>query len=95
MVSVPLEADLANPDAPVGFRSGVVDLLYRDPQRDEWVVADYKTDAVAGDEELDGRASVYRPQVETYARILRDALDLDEEPHTELWFLVADKIIRL
>jgi ATP-dependent helicase/nuclease subunit A len=75
--------------------SGIVDLVYRDPDDGRVVVADYKTDVVDGDEALEDRSAVYQPQVETYAKILRDALDLEEEPHVELWFLAADRIVRL
>jgi ATP-dependent helicase/nuclease subunit A len=82
-------------DGPSAVVSGIVDLVYRDPDDARLVVADYKTDSVDGGAALDLRARVYAPQVATYARILRDALGLDEEPHTELWFLAADRILRL
>jgi len=75
--------------------SGIVDLVYRDPDDGRMVVADYKTDAFDGEELLEERARGYEPQVRTYAKILRAALDLEEEPHTELWFLAADRIVRL
>jgi ATP-dependent helicase/nuclease subunit A len=81
--------------APGTVVSGIVDLVYRDPDDGRLVVADYKTDAVDGDIGLEERARVYEPQVRTYARILCDALELEEEPHTELWFLAADRIVRL
>jgi ATP-dependent helicase/nuclease subunit A len=86
---------LGDETGPGAAISGIVDLVYRDPDDGRVVVADYKTDAVDGDDEIDDRAQVYEPQVRTYARILRDALDLKEEPHTELWFLAADRIVRL
>jgi ATP-dependent exoDNAse (exonuclease V) beta subunit len=75
--------------------SGAVDLLYTDPSDGRLVVADYKTDAVETDTEIDERCERYRPQLETYARALRLALDLEEEPHLELWFLRPDRIVRL
>ena len=75
--------------------SGIVDLVYRDLDDGGLVVADYKTDALDDEDALDERARVYEPQVAAYAKILREALDLDEEPHTELWFLAADRIVRL
>ncbi|MCW8985560.1 MAG: PD-(D/E)XK nuclease family protein, partial [Thermoanaerobaculales bacterium] len=81
--------------APATVVSGIVDLAYRDPDDGRLVVADYKTDAVDGEDELEERARVYEPQVRAYAKILRDALDLEEDPHTELWFLAADRIVRL
>jgi ATP-dependent exoDNAse (exonuclease V) beta subunit len=75
--------------------SGIVDLLYRDPEDGRLVVADYKTDRVQDDETLAERARVYEPQVRIYARALQKALGLDHEPHNELWFLDADRIVRL
>ena len=75
--------------------SGIIDLVYRDPEDGCLVVVDYKTDAVDGEKEIEERSQVYEPQVRAYAKILRDALDLDEEPRTELWFLAADRIVRL
>jgi ATP-dependent helicase/nuclease subunit A len=91
-------AVIAEPDSdggPVGAVTGFIDLVYRDPEDDRLVVADYKTDRVEGDEELAKRADIYRPQLETYARALRGALALDYEPRCELWFLRADEIVRL
>ena len=81
--------------APGAVVSGIVDLLYRDPDDGRLVVADYKTDRVPDDDALAERTRVYEPQVRIYARALQEALDLDHEPHTELWFLAADTIVRL
>ncbi len=81
--------------APGAVVSGSVDLLYRDPDDGRLVVADYKTDRLEGEEALAARSSVYEPQVRIYANALRQALALDHEPHVELWFLAADRIIRL
>ena len=81
--------------APGAVVSGIVDLVYRDPDDSRLVVADYKTDALDDEAALEERIRVYEPQVRTYAKILSDALDLDEEPHVELWFLAADRIVRL
>jgi ATP-dependent exoDNAse (exonuclease V) beta subunit len=75
--------------------SGIVDLVYRDPGDGRLVVADYKTDTLDDEASIEERSRIYEPQVATYARILRDALELEEEPHTELWFLAADRIVRL
>jgi ATP-dependent exoDNAse (exonuclease V) beta subunit len=79
---------------PTGAVTGFVDLVYRDPDDGRLVVADYKTDAIEGEEALSERARIYEPQVRTYARALNKALDLDAEPHVELWFLAADRIVR-
>jgi len=81
--------------APGTVISGIVDLVYRDPEDGQIVIGDYKTDAVATDDQIDERVRVYEPQVRTYARALREALELASEPHVELWFLAADRIVRL
>ncbi len=91
-------AIIAPPDpdrGPVGAVTGFVDLVYRDPDDGRVVVADYKTDSLEGEEAITERTGVYEPQVRTYARALREALNLDHEPHVELWFLAADRIVRL
>ncbi|HUO85770.1 MAG TPA: UvrD-helicase domain-containing protein, partial [Thermoanaerobaculia bacterium] len=80
------------PTAPVGFVSGAIDLVYRDPADDGWVVADYKTDRV-GDDEVDARAAVYAPQGALYARAVQEALGLPRPPRIELWFLRPDRIV--
>lgn len=74
--------------------SGAVDLVYGDPDDGRLVVADYKTDRVEGDD-ITRRVEKYRPQLEIYADALEEALDLDHRPHTELWFLHPDRIVRL
>jgi ATP-dependent exoDNAse (exonuclease V) beta subunit len=79
---------------PVGFVSGSIDLLYLD-EDDRPVVADYKTDAVAGDDELAARAAAYAPQGEVYARAVADALGLAELPRFELWFLDAGRVVEV
>ncbi len=77
--------------SPVGVVAGTIDLLYRDPGTGRLVVADYKTDDVAP-EEIETRAAAYAPQGALYVRALREALDLDEEPRFELWFLRAGDV---
>ncbi|HWM91801.1 MAG TPA: UvrD-helicase domain-containing protein [Thermoanaerobaculia bacterium] len=76
----------------VGVVSGTIDLLYRDPATGRLVVADYKTD---DPEVLEDRIAVYAPQGATYARALREALDLEEPPRFELWFLQADRVVEV
>jgi ATP-dependent helicase/nuclease subunit A len=78
----------ASDDAPVGFVSGAIDLLYRD-EDGSFVVADYKTDAVQGDAALRERAAHYAPQGAVYTRALQLALGLAAPPRFELWFLQA------
>jgi ATP-dependent exoDNAse (exonuclease V) beta subunit len=66
--------------------SGSIDLVYRDPDG-RLVVADYKSDALAGEEAIDERAAHHAPQVKAYARALARALPGEREPRAELWFL--------
>lgn len=72
--------------------TGVVDLVYREPETGRLVIADYKTDRVEGDAALRERARRYAPQGAVYQRALRDGLGLDYTPRFELWFLHAGKI---
>lgn len=78
--------------APVGFISGAIDLLYRDPATGRLVIADYKTDEVETEEDLAARARVYAPQGATYVRAMQEALGLGEPPRFELWFLRAGRV---
>jgi ATP-dependent helicase/nuclease subunit A len=80
-------------DPVVGALVGTADLVYRDGS--DFVVADYKTDAISSERQLDASLERYRPQLERYAGALRSALGLDQLPATELWFLAADRIVRL
>jgi len=83
----------AGDDGPVGFVSGAVDLLYRDPEDGSLVIADYKTDEVASDEEILRRAQIYVPQGRLYARAVQEALELAAPPRFELWFLRAGRVV--
>jgi ATP-dependent exoDNAse (exonuclease V) beta subunit len=76
---------------PVGFVAGAIDLLYRDPESGEWVVADYKTDDVTG-AALEARALSYRAQGAVYTRAVATALGLASPPRFELWFLSAGEV---
>lgn len=86
-----------NPDQDDGTSviTGSVDLVYRDPDDGRLVIADYKTDAVETETEIAKRVERYRPQLEIYANALEQALHLEAEPHRELWFLHADRVVRL
>jgi ATP-dependent helicase/nuclease subunit A len=79
------------PDDPVGFVAGAIDLVYRDPATGELVVADYKTDDVAGGA-LAERAAKYAAQGAVYTRALERALGLAARPRFELWFLRAGEV---
>ena len=80
--------------SPVGVVTGAIDLLYRDPEDDGIVVADYKTDEVVTEEEIAARAAVYAPQGAVYARAVQEALDLDEAPRFEVWFLRVGRVVQ-
>ncbi len=79
--------------APVGAVTGAIDLLYRDPEDGRIVIADYKTDEVATAEEIQARAKVYAPQGTVYARAVREALEMEEAPRFEVWFLRAGEVV--
>ncbi len=80
-------------DAPVGFVSATIDLVYQDPESRDLVIADYKTDDVRTEEAIADRVSAYAAQGVAYRRALREALALDSDPRFELWFLRADRIV--
>jgi len=74
---------------------GTLDLLYRDPESGEVVVADFKTDEIAPDavaETVAAKIERYRPQLELYGRAVRQALALAHPPRLELWLLAVDRI---
>ena len=77
----------------VGYLSGTIDLVYRDPLGGQLVVADYKTDEVVGDEQIQARTAAYADQLAIYVRALQEALGLDEPPRSELWFLAAGRVV--
>jgi ATP-dependent helicase/nuclease subunit A len=79
-------------DGPVGFVTGAVDLVYRDPGTNELVVADYKTDRVASPEEREARVRAYAEQGRIYVRAVREALALSCAPRFELWLLDLGQI---
>ena len=77
----------------MGVVSGTIDLLYRDPATGRLVVADYKTDEVR---RFSMPASPSTPPrgLRTSAA-LREALDPEEPPRFELWFLQADRVVEV
>jgi ATP-dependent helicase/nuclease subunit A len=82
-------------DDALGFISGAIDLVYRDPDDGRLVIADYKTDQVDAESGIEERVEAYTRQLNVYASALQQAFDLDESPHQELWFLHADRVVRL
>ena len=83
-----------NEEGPVGYRAGVIDLVYRDPSSNQLVVVDYKTGKVADPAALQSRADSYAEQGAVYSHALKDAFELPYTPRFECWFLQADEIVR-
>jgi ATP-dependent exoDNAse (exonuclease V) beta subunit len=81
-------------DGPVGYLTGTVDLVYRDPSNERLVVVDYKADSLLPSESIQSRADTYAEQGSAYRHALQDALELSYTPRFELWFLRADEIVR-
>jgi len=81
-------------EGPVGYLTGSIDLVYRDPSTGQIVIVDYKTGAVdAGS----GRRSPKESHVEqgdAYKRALESAFELSYTPRFELWFLRDDEIVQ-
>jgi ATP-dependent exoDNAse (exonuclease V) beta subunit len=79
-------------NGPVGVISGAIDLLYRDPDSGELVVADYKSDVIESDAEIAECVRAYATQGALYTRAVHAALELAAPPRFELWFLHAGRI---
>jgi ATP-dependent helicase/nuclease subunit A len=92
---VPFLAAGAEDEGPVGACIGTMDLLYRDPEDGALVVADYKTDAVESDDELEARTDAYRAQGQVYADAVRRFLDEPCDVRFELWFLAAGRVVNV
>ena len=75
--------------------SGVIDLVYRDPRDGRFVVVDFKSDRIEGDSRIEARAADYTEQAARYVEALALALELDERPRFELWFLHAGRVVEL
>ena len=81
--------------APLRYVAGKIDLVYRDPSDDAWVVADYKTDRFDESEPdaIADRAASYAEQGRVYVEAVARALAIDPPPRFELWMLSLDRII--
>lgn len=79
-------------DGPTGCYTGAIDLLYRDPATATLVVADYKTDHVATDDDIAQHIAAYRAQGTHYVRAVHQALQLSAPPRFELWFVYPGRI---
>lgn len=85
----PSETDDAGP---TGCITGAIDLIYRDPDTAEIVVADYKTDHVESADHIAAHVDAYREQGAQYVRAVHEALQLARPPRFELWFLHPGRI---
>ncbi len=74
---------------------GTLDLLYRDPDSNDWVVADFKSDDLDSDADVTATLDLYAPQLRAYGEAVRRALVLDRTPRLELWLLSIDRIAPL
>jgi len=90
---LPVLSPPGNAGGPVGYRSGVIDLVYRDPRDHQLVVVDYKTGEATDPKTLKRRADAYAEQGAFYTRALEDAFELSYTPRCEFWFLDADERI--
>jgi len=79
--------------AAVGAIVGAIDLLYRDPDTGQLVVADYKTDQVTSADDVARRAHAYAPQGALYARAVAEALELPLPPRFELWLVHPGRVV--
>jgi ATP-dependent exoDNAse (exonuclease V) beta subunit len=92
---LPMLAPPESDAGPAAYVSGTIDLLYRDPDSGELVVADYKTDRVPAETALSEYGRAYEHQGDVYRRAVRDALGLAYTPRFELWYLRRDEIVTL
>ncbi|MHB8172097.1 MAG: UvrD-helicase domain-containing protein [Thermincolia bacterium] len=67
------------------YLTGTIDLVFR--EGDGWVLVDYKSDAIAGEEHLGQLVEYYRPQVVEYARRWEE---ITGEPVVEKGILLVD-----
>jgi ATP-dependent exoDNAse (exonuclease V) beta subunit len=81
-------------EGPVGYFTGQIDLVYRDPDNDEMVIVDYKTGALNDRDGLRSPKASHVEQGNTYKRALESAFELSYAPRFELWYLRDDEIVR-
>jgi ATP-dependent exoDNAse (exonuclease V) beta subunit len=81
-------------EGPVGYFTGLIDLVYRDPSNDQIVIVDYKTGAVDDREGLRSPKESHVEQGDAYKRALKSAFELSYTPRFELWFLRDDEIVQ-
>ncbi len=77
----------SSPEGPVGYVTSVLDMVYLDPERQQYVVVDYKTDPYDGSGGSAELLAKYKGQGEAYVSALQEAMSLDYRPSFELWFV--------
>jgi len=77
---------------PVGAWAGSIDLVYRCPETQCIVVADFKTDRVGG-RSLNAVAQHHASQGEIYTEAVQKALQLDAPPAFEVWLVEVDQYV--
>jgi ATP-dependent exoDNAse (exonuclease V) beta subunit len=73
---------------------GTLDLLYRDPNTGQLVVADFKTDALQSEDDFEQRREHYLAQGRVYQDAVAMMFPEEDAPAFELWFLRANRIVR-
>jgi ATP-dependent helicase/nuclease subunit A len=73
---------------------GTLDLLYRDPNTGQLIVADFKTDVLQSQEDFEQRREHYLAQGRVYQDAVARMFPAEEAPAFELWFLSANRIVR-
>lgn len=73
---------------------GTLDLLYRDPNTGQLIVADFKTDVVQSQEQFEQRREHYLAQGRVYQDAVARMFPEEDAPAFELWFLSANRIVR-
>jgi ATP-dependent exoDNAse (exonuclease V) beta subunit len=91
---LPILSPPIDEEGPVGYFTGMIDLVYRDPSNDQIVIVDYKTGAVGDREGLRSPKESHLEQGDAYKRALESALELSYTPRFELWFLRDDEIVQ-
>ena len=90
---LPLVLAPSGDDGPVGGFAGAIDLVYRDPETGEVVVADYKTDDLSGEEGDREALERHGAQLAIYRDAVQRALRLEQPPRAELWLLRPGRIV--
>lgn len=93
-VEVPMTLRSSGVEGPVVAWVGTIDLIFRDPDSNRLVVADFKTTSVNGGDP-EAIAARYRGQGDAYTEALRSALNLADRPVFEVWFVEIDDWVAL